>query len=63
VLAIGRDGLLRQRWWDGTRWVEWRPVAGAPTDATHVSCSWVGSELRVFVVGPDRAVSYLVLRA
>lgn len=63
VLAIGRDGLLHQRWWNGTRWVEWRPVAGAPTGAAHVSCSWVGDELRVFAVGPDRAVSYLVLRA
>lgn len=63
VLAIGRDGVLRQRWWDGSRWVPWREVEGAPSGAVAVSCSWIGGELRVFVVGPDRAVTYLVLRA
>lgn len=63
VLAIGRDGIVRQRWWDGSQWVPWRAVEGAPSGAIAVSCSWIGGELRVFVVGPDRAVSYLVLLA
>lgn len=63
VLAIGRDGIVRQRWWDGSQWVTWRDVPGAPPGALAVACSWIGGELRVFVVGPDRAVSYLVLRA
>jgi len=62
VLAIGRDGILRQRWWDGTQWAPWREVPGAPGRAVAVSCSWIGAELRVFVVGPDRAVRYLALR-
>ncbi len=62
VLAIDRDGIVRQRWWDGTEWVPWQEVPGAPAGAIAVSCSWIGGELRVFVVGPDRAVSYLVLR-
>lgn len=62
VLAIGRDGTLRQRWWDGSEWVPWREVEGAPSGAVAVSCSWVGSELRVFVIDSDRAVIYLVLR-
>lgn len=56
VLAIGSDGVLRQRWWDGGQWVPWREVAGAPQAATAVSCSWIGGELRVFVVDPDGAV-------
>ena len=63
VLAIDRDGIVRQRWWDGSQWAPWREVQGAPAGAVAVACSWIGSELRVFVVGPDRAVSYLVLRA
>ena len=63
VLAIGRDGVVRQRWWDGSQWVPWRAVPGAPGGAVAVACSWIGDELRVFVVAPDRAISYLVLRA
>lgn len=62
VLAIGRDGVVRRRWWDGAQWVPWREVPGAPEGAVAVSCSWIGGELRVFVVGADRAVSYLMLR-
>jgi len=63
VLAIGRDGILRRRWWDGSQWVPWREIVGAPGEAVAVSCSWIGDELRMFVVGPGRAVTYLVLRA
>lgn len=63
VLAIGRDGAVRRRWWDGSAWVPWRDVDGAPRAALAVSCSWVGGELRVFVVAPDRAVWYGVLTA
>ena len=62
VIAIGADGIVRQRWWDGMQWVPWREVAGAPQGAIAVSCSWIGDELRVFVVGADRAVWYGVLR-
>lgn len=58
VLAVGADGVVRQRWWDGAQWVSWREVAGAPRDAVAVSCSWIGDELRAFVVGADRAVWY-----
>lgn len=56
VLAIGRDGIVRQRWWDGGQWVPWREIDGAPRGAAAVSCSWVGGELRIFVVDGDRAV-------
>ena len=62
VFAIGRDGPLRQRWWDGAHWVPWRVVGGAPEGALAVSCSWIGGELRLFVVGQDRAVWRATLR-
>lgn len=61
VLAIGRDGIVRQRWWDGGQWVAWREIDGAPRGAVAVSCSWIGGDLRIFVVGDDRAL--LVRRA
>jgi hypothetical protein len=58
VLAIGTDGVLRHRWWDGTRWVEWRDVAGAPRGGRAVSCVWSGARLDVFVWGADGALHY-----
>lgn len=63
VFAVGTDGLLRQRWWDGSSWVPWREVAGAPRAARAVSCSWLGDELRVFVVAADGSVWYRALTA
>jgi hypothetical protein len=39
---------LRHVWWDGTRWVEWEIVAGAPR-GDAVSCAWSGRRLDVFV--------------
>jgi len=62
VLAIGADGVVQQRWWDGKQWVPWRVVAGAPRGAAAVSCSWIGDELRVVVVGADHTAWYGVLR-
>lgn len=62
VLAIGSDGAVAHRWWDGTAWVPWRALAGAPGGALAVSCSWVGHELRIFVVDRDRAVWCVTLR-
>lgn len=62
VLAVGRDGIVQRCWWDGTAWVPWRELAGAPRDALGVSCSWVGAELRIFVVDHERAVWRTSLR-
>ena len=55
MFAIGRDGTLRHRWWDGSAWVPWRDV-DAPRGGLAVSCTWIGGELRVFLVQGDRAV-------
>ena len=55
VLAVGSDGTVAHCWWDGTAWVPWRELAGAPR-AVAVSCSWIGGELRIFVVDAARSV-------
>lgn len=49
VFAAGDDGKLWHRWWDGSRWVPWQEVAGAPGGATAVSADWVGARLDVYV--------------
>ncbi|MGH2498661.1 MAG: hypothetical protein ACRDF0_00990 [Candidatus Limnocylindria bacterium] len=63
VFAIGTDGVLRHRFWDGREWVPWADVAGAPRGATAVACAWSGVRLDVFVRGADRALHHLALSA
>jgi hypothetical protein len=58
VFAIGTDGVLRHRWWDGRRWVDWRAVEGAPPGGRAVSCAWSGERLDVFVRGADDVLYY-----
>lgn len=58
MFAITPDGDVRHRWWNGTEWVPWQPVAGAPAGARAVSCAWVGDRLDVFVRGADDQVWY-----
>ena len=58
VFAIGTNGVLRHRWWDGKRWVEWRDVAGAPSGGRAVACVWSGRRLDVFVWGADGGLHY-----
>jgi len=60
VLAIGTDGRLRHRWWDGVRWVDWEIVADAPP-ADAVSCTWSGDRLDVFVTERGGALWYKAL--
>ncbi|HEX4743238.1 MAG TPA: hypothetical protein VFW12_01050 [Candidatus Limnocylindria bacterium] len=62
VLAIGVDGVLRHRWWDGAVWVPWRELEGASSDAATVSCSWVGGELRIFIVDAAAMVWCVIRR-
>jgi hypothetical protein len=62
VFAIGRDGALLHRWWDGSVWVPWQYL-DAPRGGVAVSCTWIGGELRVFLVLGDRAVWTATMRA
>ena len=48
MFAFAADGQLHHTWWDGSRWVEWEIVAGAPR-GDWVSCAWSGRRLDVFV--------------
>jgi hypothetical protein len=61
VLAPGDDGRLWHRWWDGTEWVPWEVIAGAPGGVTAVAASWVGDRLDVYAVGADRSLWYVAL--
>ena len=58
LFAISTDGVLRHRWWDGKRWVEWRDVAGAPHGGRAVTCVWSGGRLDVFLWGADGGLHY-----
>jgi len=55
VFAIGIDGALRHRWWNGTRWVEWQDVAGAPRAGRAVACAWSGAASTSFSGAPTAA--------
>lgn len=61
VFAPGDDGRLWHRWWDGTAWVPWEPVPGAPGGVTAVSADWAGGRLDVYAVGADRSMWYVAL--
>jgi Repeat of unknown function (DUF346) len=61
VFALDRDGRLAHRWWDGTRWVTWEVVRGAPL-GDSVSCTWSGERLDVFVSRHGGALWYNALR-
>jgi hypothetical protein len=49
--------VLKHRWWDGTRWVEWQVVSGAPK-GERVSCTWSGDRLDLFVTSPSGELWY-----
>jgi hypothetical protein len=60
VFAFGSDGQLRHVWWDGSRWVDWEIVAGAPR-GDAVSCAWSGRRLDVFVTAKGAELWYHAL--
>jgi len=60
VFAFGTDGRLRHCWWDGSRWVDWEIVAGAPP-GDAVSCAWSGRRLDVFVATRGADLWYCAL--
>ncbi len=48
VFAVGDDGSLWHRWWDGARWVTWRTVDGAPAGTRSIAADWVGARLDLY---------------
>ncbi|HZA60380.1 MAG TPA: hypothetical protein VE754_01695 [Actinomycetota bacterium] len=62
VFAIGTDGTAYHRWWNGTEWVPWEELDGAPRNARAITCSWIGDRLDVFVWGDSPELSYVALR-
>lgn len=61
VLAVGDDGKLWHRWWDGARWVPWQEVAGAQRGVTAVAADWVGDRLDVYTRAADGSLWYVAL--
>ncbi len=63
VFAVGDDTKLWRRWWDGTQWVPWQEVTGAPLGVEQVAADWVGARLDVYVRDDGGDLWYIALTA
>lgn len=61
VFAPGDDGGIWHRQWNGSEWLSWDRVRGAPPGVTAVSADWVGGRLDLYARDGDGALWYIEL--
>ena len=63
MFAIGDDGNLWRRWWDGAQWVPWQAVAEPPLGVDQLAASWVGDRLDLYARDAGGDLWYIPLTA